>query len=221
MVNRGIAALLAGFAFTALLALSLNLSSLFFIIPATVLLAPGGILHGLFANVHGVFSPLPMLLMDSLIYSTLAYFVFRRWVRFEFSRRRLLPALAVAPVGLLVYLACVPAVSPIWPRGMSELTAQENSLGRGLPVGSSLDAARAFLRQRGIDTTEEEVVAERVVFQDVTIKLTAKPGERILFARIPTDAGQFPCGYRMDVYLIFDKSDILQSRRIQRFPICP
>jgi hypothetical protein len=186
-----------------------------------LLLAPGGIIQGFFSNIHGIFSPLPMLVIDCLIYSALAYLVLRRWLRTEFAERKLLTTLAFVPVGVLAYLACSPAASPLWPRGMSELTGQENFLRRGLPVGSRLDAARAFLHQRGISTYEEEVKSEQVVFQDVRTKLIAEPGERILSARVPTEAGQFPCGYRIDIHLVFDRDNILQRRRIERFQLCP
>jgi len=36
-----------------------------------------------------------------------------------------------------------------------------------------------------------------------------------------TDSGQFPCGYRIDVVLVFNNERRLRERYIHRFRICP
>ena len=47
------------------------------------------------------------------------------------------------PVAILIGLVCIPALNPLWPRGMSELTKQERTLQDALPVGMGMDGARA------------------------------------------------------------------------------
>jgi hypothetical protein len=38
---------------------------------------------------------------------------------------------------------------------------------------------------------------------------------------MPTEAGEFPCSYAIDVVLVFGPDDALKQKYIHRFPLCP
>lgn len=51
--------------------------------------------------------------------------------------------------------------------------------------------------------------------------MIASLGDRLLVAQVPTKAEQFPCGYRIDVILLFDKDGTLKENNIHRLRLCP
>jgi hypothetical protein len=108
----------------------------------------------------------------------------------------------------------------LWPTGMTQLAKREAQLQEVLPVGMDLEQARGVLRSQRIEFWEQ--------IQESDSKLTwlegslnASSGDTIVSAQIPTDAGQFPCSYRIDVLLVFGKDRRLTDRYIHRFRICP
>jgi len=218
---RFFVALLTGIGFTAVVALLLNLPSVLFVIVAPLLLSPGGIVASLLFKSQGLGNAPAVLMVNSAFYSAIAYLVLRLWLRLDDRRLRLVAAVMVVPVVLVTYFACLPSASPIWPRGMSQLSEEEELLRGGLPVGSDLDSARAFLGSHGISAYEEDMDAEGVVYQDAHERMLAEPGYRVLSAKVRTEAGQFPCGYRIDIVLVFNEKRKLERRHIERFPVCP
>jgi hypothetical protein len=88
---------------------------------------------------------------------------------------------------------------------MSDLAEKEHILRDGLQIGSDLDSARAFLRGQGIDSYEHEKKVEEIVLQRADLKIVAQPGERVLSARVDTEAQQFPCSYSIEVVLLIDQ----------------
>jgi len=215
--DRPIFAALAGIGFTAFVALALNFPAIPVEMLALLFLTPGGIVASVVSKMSWSDSPVPILFFNAVIYSAIAYVVFPR-PKLQPARKTLVVA---ALVLLLACLACIPRFSPLWPQGMAELDEQENSLRNGLPIGSSLDSARVFFQQRGISPYEEKEENQRVVFQDNVTKLVAEPRELVLSTSIPTKAEQLPCGYRIDVYLVFDQNNVLNRQRIERFELCP
>jgi hypothetical protein len=183
-----------------------------------MLLAPGGILGSVLIKTLGVGSPITVLILSALIYSAIAYVVIHRWkIQLPWSKT----TIVAVPIVLLACLACAPSVSPLWPRGMSELAEKERMLREGIPAGSDLASAQAFLRRRGIDSYEYSANSEEVAPQRANVKVVAEPGDRILSARVPTEAQQFPCSYRIEVILVFDRQEKLKQSSIARSPLCP
>jgi hypothetical protein len=104
---------------------------------------------------------------------------------------------------------------------MVQLSDQERILRQGLAVGSSLHQARAFLETQGVKTYNQEMSIEGVVLQRGNRIIIGHPGDLLVSAQIPTEAGEFPCWYRIDMMLVFDKADILKESYIDRFRLCP
>ena len=104
---------------------------------------------------------------------------------------------------------------------MAQLAETENAFREGLPKGASLERSRAFLQARGVKLYEEKLTVQQVVLERGDTKLVAHPGDQLVSARIATNAGQFPCGYAIEVLLIFDASKNLEQNHIDRLRICP
>lgn len=218
---RLILALLLGVGFAALSALLINIPSPGIEYLASLLMTPGGIVASLLERSQGLGSPLAVLAANALIYSTLASVAFRFWIRLDASNAKRLTVAVAIPVLILAIFACVPSVSPIWPRGMSQLADEEKTLRAGLPIGSTLDAARAFLRASAVNSYEYEIRAEEPILQHAHTTIVARPGDRLISAQIDTDAEQFPCSYKIQVALVFGADKRLRERYIEQSPICP
>jgi len=222
-------ALLFGVGFAALSALLINIpisrlpdipsSGIAYL--ALLLLTPGGIVASLLVRSQGLGSPLALLAANAFIYSLIAFVALRFWIRLDASKAKRLTVAVAIPVLILSSLACVPSASPIWPRNMSQLADEEEILRVGLPLGSTLDAARAFLRARAVNSHEYDISAEEPILQNARAKIVAKPGDRLISAQIDTEAQQFPCGYKIQVALVFGADGSLRERYIERSPICP
>jgi len=209
----------AGAGFSALAVLLLNLNSGPVSMILSILLLPGFLISSSPGS-QGVYSPLRVLLGSSVFYGVIAYFPARRFSRTSVERQRLTLILSGCPTLLLVCLCCVPSLNPLWPR-MDHLVSEENELREGLPVGAQLDQARAFLRERGIEAYEEPVKVRQEVARRSGPSFVVQPGDRLVSARITTDAGQFPCGYAIEVGLVFDSSDKLRGNHIDELRLCP
>jgi len=217
MVRRIAFALLCGAGFTALLSLALHLSYVNLL--ASLLLAPGGLIQALLG---GTDSPLAILSADFFVYSALVFVIASSLsgIRRTADSYRVRLWLAF-PVGVLVCMACIPTLDPLWPTGMTQLARREAQLYEILPVGIDLEQARGALGSEGIRFWEQVQQSDRVVLTRPEGSISAASGDTVISAQIPTNAGQFPCGYRIDIVLVFGKERRLTERYIHRFRICP
>jgi hypothetical protein len=220
-VYRLILALLFGVGFTALSALLINIPSSGIAYLALLLLTPGGIVTSLLVRSQGLGSPLALLAANTFIYSVIAFVALRFWIRLDASKAKRLAVGLIIPVLILAGVACMPSVSPISPRGMTQLADEEKILRVGLPVGSTLDVARAFLRSRSVNCHEYEISVEGPILYNAHAKIVAKPGDRLISAQIDTEAEQFPCSYHIEVVLLFGEDERLRDEYIERSPTCP
>jgi hypothetical protein len=186
----------------------------------SLLLFPGGILMAPFFPTEGIGSPLAVLVANALVYSIVAYAVIilrnmnagtvgRATIRF------------VAPAAILFSLACIPALNPLWPHGMRELANQERELRAAFPLGTGLEQGRAILRSKGIEFREETASSREAVLERGDQRIVAAAGDQVLSAKFPTEADVFPCGYDMEILLLFDRDGKLKQQYVHRFPMCP
>lgn len=213
-------AILCGVGFTALIALLLNLHSPIVLL-LSFLLVPGGIVSAVIFHTKEVGSPIAALVFNAFTYSAVFYLTLRHWLGVSLDNVRLTTLILTAPVILLASLACVPSMSPIWPRGMEQLQATERRLRDGLPLGLTIDSARSLLQRQGVAPYEAQARNEEVVFQVADKKMTAGAGDTVISAQIQSEALQFPCGFRIDVILVFGNDGILRQEHIERFRLCP
>jgi hypothetical protein len=217
MVRRIAFASLCGAGFTALLSLTLHLSYVSLL--ASLLLVPGGLVQ---AVLRGADSPVAILSANFALYSLLIFLTassFSGIQRIAESRR--VSLWLAFPVGVLVCLACIPTLDPLWPSGMTQLAKREAQLHEILPVGIDLEHARGVLRSQGIQFWEQVQKSDSVILTRPEGDISAASGDSVVSAQIPTNAGQFPCGYRIDVVLVFNNERRLRERYIHRFRICP
>jgi hypothetical protein len=217
MVRRIVFAALCGAGFTALLSLTLHLSYVNLL--ASLLLLPGGLIQAL---LRGADSPLAVLSANFLVYSVLVFVIasYSSEVQRKAESRRLNLWL-VFPVGVLVCMACIPTLDPLWPTGMAQLARQEAQLRESLPVGIDLQQARRVLRSQGIQLSEHVEKDDNVVSVRPEGNLDIASGDTVVSAKVWTKAGQFPCSYRIDIVLVFGKEARLTERSIHPLRICP
>jgi hypothetical protein len=218
MLRRIIFAALCGAGITSLLSLALQLSYVSFL--ALLLLYPGGLIQALLLK--GADSALAILIANFVVYSALTFVITSGSSKVQRTAESGRVNLWLAfSVGVLVCLACIPTLDPLWPTGMTLLARREAQLHEILPLGMDLEEARRVLRSQGIVFGERVEESDEVVLTRPGTSISATAGDRVVFAQIQTNAGQFPCGYRIDVVLVFGKQEKLRDRFIHRFPICP
>jgi hypothetical protein len=220
-VYRLILSLLFGVGFAALSALLVNIPSSGIVYLASLLMIPGGILASLVVRSQGLGAPLALLAANAFIYSLISFVALGFWIRLNASKAKRLTVAVAIPVLILSSLACLPSASPIWPRGMSRLADEEKILRTGLPVGSTLDDARAFLRARAVDSHEYEISDEEPILHNAHANIVARPGDRLISAQVDTKAEQFPCSYKIQMVLVFGADERLRERYVERSPLCP
>ena len=147
-----------------------------------------------------------------------AFLLFRKA---ELTQLRRIAGRSVLPVTTVAVLACFPALNPLWPRGMTELARQESELQTAIQLGMRLDEVRSVLNSRKIQAYEFTETSDHVVLQDPKATIAAQSGDTVLTSRFQTEAFQFPCGYDMQIVLLFGKDRGLKERYIHRFPMCP
>jgi hypothetical protein len=217
MVRRIVFSALCGAGSTALLSLTLDLPGVNFV--ASLFLLPGGLIQGL---VSGTNSPITVLSADFLVHSVI---VFVATSTFSEVRRRVEshpPSLWFAlAVEVLVCMACIPTLDPLWPTGMTQLASREAQLHETLPIGIDLAQARGLLRSQGIEFWEVVEKYDSIISTRPEGRLSAASGDTVVSAKVWTEALEFPCGYRIDVILVFGKEGRLTDRYIHRLRICP
>lgn len=210
-------AALCGAGFTAVVALMLHLPYVNLLI--ALFLLPGGLIQAL---LRGSDSAVAILSANFLVYSVL-FFVIVSY-SFEVHRKVLSGRLNLwlaFPVGVLVCMACVPTLDPLWPTGMKQLASQEAQLQGSLPVDIDLQQARLILHSQGIEFWEHVEKYDNVVVTRADGNLKVASGGTVVRGQVWTKAGQFPCSYRIDMVLIFGKEARLAERSIHPLRICP
>jgi hypothetical protein len=218
-----LAALLSGTGFTSLLLLLLKMLPVLIVsVAISTLLIPGGALVSILFRPKEFNPPLAVLAANSFVYSVVFYFVLAAFWRHPSpgTIRRVTIRLA-APAVILLGLVCVPAFNPLWPRGLDDLTKEENELRAALPLGSELNQVRALLSSKGFQFREEVERSATVVLRRGDKSITAAAGDRVLSAKLQTQASQFPCGYDMEIVLLFGSDNSLKQQHIGRLRVCP
>jgi hypothetical protein len=216
-------AVLSGAGFASLLVLLLNASLPVLPQLLSVMLLPGAIPVAVLSKSQEFGPPLAVLAANALVYSAVAYIaVSVAWRKTAEETMRVATIRSVLPVAMLIGLSCVPALNPLWPRGMTELTTQEKELQQALPLGMGLDGVRAVLQSKGIQFREETEASQSVVLDDGRGgNITATPGDRVVSARLQTEANQFPCGYDIQIVLLFGQDEKMKQQHVQRLRLCP
>lgn len=163
-----------------------------------------------------------MLAANAVIYAVVLFVglsIFARGIAAE--KIRLAAVWLVLPVAILTGLVCIPTLNPLWPRGMMELTKQEKALQDALPVGMGIDGARAVLHSKGIQFQEQTETSQAAVINRSDKSITAAAGDRVISARLETEASQFPCGYDIEVVLLFGPDERMKDQYVHRLRLCP
>jgi len=189
---------------------------------ADILLMPGGIFASLVAPAEMVPHPMLLLAGNAIFYALCLFGLC-------LSVRRRLTARAVRlgtwafgfAAAVLFALACVPKLDPLWPHGMGELQAREAKLKGLIRSDMTIDQVRAALRQESIPLNEETEDSAREVLRNRNTQIVASAGDRLVFSRFRTAAVQYPCGYDLQVVVLFAPDGKLKNRYVAPLPICP
>jgi hypothetical protein len=139
IVSRFVFAALCGAGFTALVSLLLNFP--YVNILASFFVIPGGIISSVLFKATD--SP-PLILAGNLVVYSVLALAGTFGVGPNHAWQRAIPWLAV-PVGVLICLASIPVLDPLWPVGMSKMAKKEVQLQAELPLGADLNQARQVL----------------------------------------------------------------------------
>jgi len=104
---------------------------------------------------------------------------------------------------------------------MAGLAREEKDLQDALPLGANSDEVRTLLRSKGISFQEEKESSEVVVLERDGKRITAAPGDQLISARVETGASQFPCGYDLEIVVLFDQDARLKQQYVRRLRVCP
>jgi len=159
-----------------------------------------------------------LLLPGGLVAFAVGFLMFRKA---GLTERRRIAGWSVLPATLAVAFACIPAINPLWPHGMAELAKQESELQTAIPSGMSLDRVRGVLNSKKIQFYESTEPSDGVVLENADTTMTAHAGDTVLVSRFDTKAFEFPCGYDMQIILVFGNDRNLKQRYIHRFRMCP
>jgi hypothetical protein len=159
-----------------------------------------------------------LVLPGGLVAFALGFLMFRRASLTEVRR---IAGWSVPPATVLAVLACIPSINPLWPHGMAELAKQESELQTATPLGMTLEQVRGVLNSRRIQFDESTETSDSVELQSPERTITAQSGDTVLVSRFDTEAFEFPCGYDMQIVLVFGHDRNLKQRYIHRFRMCP
>jgi hypothetical protein len=219
---KAFAALLIGAGFTSSLVLALNILPALASVVVLALLAPGSISASLLSRSTELGPPVAILAGNTVVYALAAYFIISRYLTTEDAiKARRIAAWLIVPVVTLCSLVSFPRFNPLWPRGMNDLTKQERDLQGAFQPGMELTQCRVALQTRGISVREEVEPTDGVVLDRGDRKIMNVAGDRILSARLQTGASSYPCGYDMEIVLVFGQDDKLKQQYIAPARICP
>jgi hypothetical protein len=85
----------------------------------------------------------------------------------------------------------------------------------------SLDQVRSVLHSKTIQFYESGQPSTGIVLENSEATITAQSGDTVLGSRFQTEAFEFPCGYVMQIVLVFGRDRKLKQRYIHRFRMCP
>jgi hypothetical protein len=220
--HKACVALLIGAGFTSFLVLALNISPALASVAVLVLLAPGSVTGSLLSRSTELGPPFAILAGNTVFYAVAVYFIISRyWATEDAVKARRIAAWLIVPVVALSSLVCFPRFNPLWPRGINDLTKQQRDLQAAFHLGMELSQCRAALQTRGISIREETEPTEGVVLERGDRKITNIAGDRILSARFQTGASSYPCGYDMEIILVFGQDNKLKQQYIAPLRICP
>jgi hypothetical protein len=188
----------------------------------SILLIPGPVLAGGSARPEDA-HPVLVLAVNSFFYAGFTYTGLTLFGRgASTAKMRLISISLLLPVTTLSVLAFTPAFNPLWPHGFAELARHEQSLRDAFPEGITLNSARDVLRSRGIASYENAEVDGGMVFDDGRgTRIQASKGELVISARLETDAYVYPCGYYIEILLIFGTDERMRQQYIHRGRLCP
>ncbi len=217
------AALVLGMGFISLVLLLLRmLISTTVSVPLSIFLVPGGMLIALLAGSRETNLALTVPFANALVYSGIAYVaILVLWRSASLATMRRIITRLAPLAAILLILTSIPPFNPLWPRGMLALKEEESGLQSALPLGTGLDQAKATLDSKGVQFRGETESSGGVVLEREGLQLTAAPGDRVLAARYQTDARTFPCGYDMEIVLLFGRDDKLKQQYVHRLRVCP
>lgn len=104
---------------------------------------------------------------------------------------------------------------------MADLAKQESELQIAIPVSMTLDEVRGVLKSRKIQFYEFGEPTGGLVLENRDTTINAQAGDSVLVSRFQTEAFKFPCGYDMQIILLFGHDGILKQRYIRRLMMCP
>lgn len=185
-----------------------------------IALMPGWMGSDIILGRHSI----PGLLIFNMVFYSLAGFVVAGLVsrRTSSTTLRRLLLWSILPVVSLFCLTWFPSTNPLWPRGMDELARQEAELNMSLPLDTDVTRAREVLANEKIQFQEWVETSNSVLMREGDTEVRAEIGDRILSSRYSTKAVMFPCGFDMEIYLVFGGQDgRLKSRYVHRLSICP
>ena len=68
---------------------------------------------------------------------------------------------------------------------------------------------------------EETETSQAAVINRSEKSITAAAGDRVISARLETEASQFPCGYDIEVVLLFGPDERMKDQYVHRLRLCP
>lgn len=104
-----------------------------------------------------------------------------------------------------------PSLNPLRPHGITELAQQESDLQTAIPIGMSLEQVRGVLNLKKIQFYESTEPSDGVILQNQQTTITAQAGDTVVVSRFQTEAFEFPCGYDMQIVLLFGKITISRN----------
>ena len=206
-----------GVGLTSSLVLLINVPFFPAVLASTLLLTPGGIL----ADIIHRWQPVPLwILCSSVFYAGIAFgALILLNIDVRILRRILVSLTALA--ALAFSLVCIPRFNPLLPKGIDELERREYDLRTSFPPGMTADEARTALAQRKIEFKEWVSEGHSVIVGGPKNEFTSEANDRVFWAKIPSNAGQFPCGFGTRFALLFGSDNKLKKQHVERFPICP
>jgi hypothetical protein len=84
-----------------------------------------------------------------------------------------------------------------------------------------MDGARAVLRSKGIQFQEKTETSQAVLLDRQDKSIPAAAGDRVISARLETEASQFPFGFDIEVILLFGPDDRLKDQYVHRLRSFP